>query len=194
MAKLTFVFSSMNSGKSLSLLTKNYMLKQKGFNTLLMKPEIDDRTITISSRLGIEEQCVIVSKDILPSVRIFRLFQSNQPKPDFILVDEAQFLTREQVWDLVHLVDHHNINVICYGLKNTWKGELFEGSHHLFIHADDIIAMENICEFYPNTPSAMYHIKLNGNDEDIQTGYEEMYKSVSRKKWFEYYRPHITES
>lgn len=80
MCKSTFVFSSTNSGKSLSLLAKNYMLKQKGFDTLLMKPDIDDQTTTISSRLGIEGQCVIVAKDILPSVRIFRLFQSNQPK------------------------------------------------------------------------------------------------------------------
>lgn len=61
-AKLSFVFSSMNSGKTISLLTKNFMLKEKGYRTLLIKPELDDRTSTISSRIGLEEKCIVLEK------------------------------------------------------------------------------------------------------------------------------------
>lgn len=193
MCKLTFVFSSMNSGKSLSLLTKNYMLKQKGFNTLLMKPEIDDRTTTISSRLGIEEQCVIVSRDVLPSVRIFRLFQSNQPKPDYILVDEAQFLTKEQVWDLAMLVDYWEIDVICYGLKLNWQGEFFEGSHELMKIADRLEQAETFCKQNQGAP-ALFHVKLGGSDEAVETGYEDLYDTVSRKVWKQWFDNRKTRS
>ena len=135
MSKLVFVYSSMNSGKSLSILTKNYMLKEKGFKTLLMKPELDDRTSTISSRLGIEEQCMQIPKDGIPSKFVLK---SDYTKPDFILVDEAQFLSKAQVWDLAGLVDNWNVNVYCYGLKINWQGNFFEGSEELMKIADEL--------------------------------------------------------
>lgn len=186
MCKLTFIFSSMNSGKSLSLLTKNYMLKQKGFKTLLMKPEIDDRTTTISSRLGIEEPCKIIGKGVTPSSCVFRAFQSDQPKPDFILVDEAQFLTKEQVWDLAMLVDYWEIDVICYGLKLNWQGELFEGSHELMKIADRLEQTETFCKQNQGAP-ALFHLKLGGSNEAVETGYEDLYDTVSRKIWKQWF-------
>ena len=79
----------MNSGKSLSILTRNYTLSQKGFKTILMKPALDDRTDTISTRLGIEHDCLSINKNELPSSKILK---SDSEKPDFIMVDEAQFL------------------------------------------------------------------------------------------------------
>ena len=183
MSKLVFIYSSMNSGKSLSLLTKNYMLKEKGFRTLLMKPEIDDRTSTISSRLGIEEKCEIIKKDEMPSTRILK---SNKSKPHFVLVDEAQFLTKEQVWDLAGLVDNWGLNIYYYGLKLNWQGEFFEGSHELMKIADELEQTETFCKVNKGAP-AMFHIKLSGSDAAVETGYEDMYDTVSRKVWKQWF-------
>ncbi len=179
MPKLTFVFSSMNSGKTLALLTKAFMLREKGYSVLLIKPETDDRTTTISSRIGLEEPCQILPINKLASTGI----NPNKPEYDYILVDEAQFLTRDQVWDLSNLVDYFNINVICYGLKLNWKAELFEGSKALIELADELVQMDSICKETGNP--ALFHHKIGGSDADIETGYEDMYDTVSRKIWKE---------
>lgn len=102
---------------------------------------------------------------------------------DFILFDEAQFLTREQVWDLSDIVDYHNINVICYGLKLNWKAELFEGSKALMELADELIQMDSICKETGNP--ALFHYKHGGSDSAIETGFEDLYSTVSRKVWKE---------
>ena len=107
MAKLTFVFSSMNSGKTLALLTKNFMLREKGYCTLLVKPALDDRTPTISSRIGLEQTCLLINTNEL----LTNLIKKN--KYNYILVDEAQFLTTDQCWDISDLVDYFDVNVIC---------------------------------------------------------------------------------
>jgi thymidine kinase len=180
MAKLTFIFSSMNSGKTLALLTKNFMLREKGYRTLLIKPAMDDRTTTISSRIGLEAECMLINTTDMVSEIIKKNY-------DYLLVDEAQFLTKEQVIDLASIVDNDGISVICYGLKNNWKGELFEGSNYLLVHSDEIIMMESVCKYYKESNSAMYHIKINGDNSEIETGYEDMYESVSRRKWFEWF-------
>jgi len=176
MTKLTFVFSSMNSGKTLALLTKNFMLREKGYKTLLIKPTIDDRTTTISSRIGLEEECMMIGKTDLLSDIIGIQY-------DYILIDEAQFLTRDQVWDLSNLVDYYHINIICYGLKLNWKAELFEGSKALIELADELIQMDSICKATGNP--ALFHHKLGGSDEAVETGYEDLYETVSRKIWKE---------
>ncbi len=181
-AKLVFVYSSMNSGKSLSILTKNYMLKEKGFKTILMKPELDDRTSTISTRLGLEEKCEIITE--LPSTKVLK---SNKSKPHFVLVDEAQFLTKEQVWDLAGLVDNWGINVYCYGLKLNWQGDFFEGSQELMKIADELVQVETFCKVNKGSP-AMFHIKLGGSDTaTVETGYEDMYDTASRKVWKQWF-------
>jgi thymidine kinase len=179
MALLTFIFSSMNSGKSLSILTKNYALNDKGFRTVLMKPEIDDRTTTISTRLGIEAPCHIIGKEQLPSDYILK---SAAQKPDFILVDEAQFLTETQVWDLAGLADNWGIDVYCYGLKLNWQGEFFEGSQVLMKIADRLEQVETFCKIDHSSP-ALFHIKHGGTGSTVETGYEDLYDTVSRKQW-----------
>lgn len=177
MAKLTFVFSSMNSGKTLALLTRNFMLREKGFHTLLVKPALDSRTATISSRIGLEAECLLVQTDELVS----SLIKLN--KYDYLLVDEAQFLTRDQVWDLSDLVDYFDTNVVCYGLKIDWRSELFEGSKALFELADEVVQMDSFCKITGN-PS-LHHVKLRGSSESIEVGYEDTYATVSRKIWKE---------
>lgn len=174
MALLTFIFSSMNSGKTLSLLTKNFMLSQRGYKVGLLKPALDNRTATISSRIGLEKECFVLGLDQLPSHLI-------RDQYDYLLVDEAQFLTKEQVWDLSDLVDYRNINVICYGLKLSWKGEFFEGSKTLMELSDELIQMDSICR-ETNSPS-LFHFKKGGGDSAVETGYEELYSTVSRKVW-----------
>jgi thymidine kinase len=179
MAKLTYVFSSMNSGKTLALLTKNFMLREKGYRTLLIKPAMDDRTTTISSRIGLEEECVLIGANDY----IGKELVNSADKPDYILVDEAQFLTNDQVWELSDLVDYYNTSVICYGIKINWKGELFEGSKALLTIADELQQMDSFCKETGNP--ALFHHKIGGSDAAIETGYEDTYETVSRKIWKE---------
>lgn len=180
--RLTFYYSSMNSGKSLALLTKNHMLKEKDQKTVLIKPSIDTRTEKISSRIGIEEDCIVVR----PDENILSVLENKTDLEfDFILVDEAQFLTKEQVWQLATLVDYYDFTVICYGLKLNWQGDFFEGSGELMKIADDLIQMDSICKV--TRQSAMFHVKKGGSDSAVETGYEDMYDTVSRKQWKEWY-------
>ena len=176
MAKLTFIFSSMNSGKTLALLTKNFMLREKGYRTLLIKPAMDDRTTTISSRIGLEAECMLINTTDMVSEIIKKNY-------DYLLVDEAQFLTKEQCWDLSDLVDYYNINVICYGLKLNWKGELFDGSKAMMELADELQQMDSFCKETGNP--ALFHHKLGGSDDAVETGYEDLYSTVSRRIWKE---------
>ena len=180
MAKLTFVYASMNSGKSLAILTKNYMLQEKGFKTVLMKPSIDNRSEgTIATRLGIEKECVCIDNDELPSSKVLT---SNTDKPDFIIVDEAQFLSKEQIWDLANLVDNWGIDVYCYGLRIDWQGNFFPGSEELFKIADQLEPIENFCKTNKGA-LAFFHIKKSGSKKSVEIGAEDMYESVSRKIW-----------
>jgi thymidine kinase len=183
MAKLTYVFSSMNSGKTLALLTKNFMLREKGYHTLLIKPELDNRTSTISSRIGLKEKCLLIGENqsIIDSISKVTGYEYRNGFVHYILVDEAQFLTNDQVWELSDLVDYYNINVICYGIKINWKGELFEGSKALLTIADELQQMDSFCKETGNP--ALFHHKIGGSDAAIETGYEETYETVSRKIW-----------
>ena len=184
MSKLVFYYSSMNSGKSLTALTKNYMLTQRGFKTILMKPAIDTRTNnSISTRLGIEQACEVIGENQLPSETVMR---AGQVKPDYVLVDEAQFFSKTQILDLANLVDNWNIDVICYGLRLDWQGNFFTGSETLFKLADELLAIENYCEYYKGLP-AYFHIKKGGNGDSVEIGEENIYESVSRKKWLEWW-------
>lgn len=185
MAKLTFIFSSMNSGKSLSLLTQNFMLREKGYSTILMKPAIDNRTKTISSRLGIEEACIILSETMMPSEAMYNEYTIGSTFVNYIFVDEAQFLTKEQVWDLSKIVDDYGINVICYGLKLDWQGEFFTGSHELMKIADELIQTETVCR--TTGGPALFHIKHGGTDSAVETGYDDLYDTVSRSVWKEWW-------
>jgi thymidine kinase len=181
-SKLSFIFSSMNSGKSLSLLTRNFMLREKGAKTILMKPEIDDRTPEISSRIGVSEKCVLIPKDSLPSDCLFKNHGVDAMFADYIFVDEAQFLSKEQVWDLADIVDKYDVNVMCYGIKLNWLGNFFTGSEELMKIADELVQMETYCK-RNNGATAMFHIKNGGSDNPVETGYEDLYETVSRKVW-----------
>jgi len=183
-AKLKFIFSSMNSGKSLSLLSKNFMLREKGFHTVLMKSAVDSRSNdSITTRLGISDPCIALESKDIPSKIILEKYKS---KLDYVLVDESQFLSKEQVWDLAYLVDEMNINVRCYGLKLDWQGNFFSGSEELMKIADELEPIENYCK-HNKGAKAFFHIKLGGSDKSVEIGEEDLYESVSRKKWKEWH-------
>ena len=188
LAKLKFIYSSMNSGKSLSLLSKNFMLREKGFHTVLMKPAIDSRSNdSITTRIGISDPCITLELMDNP-ISIIR--EKYTHRIDYILVDEAQFLTKEQVWNLAHLVDYENINVRCYGLKLDWQGEFFTGSEELMKIADELEPIENYCS-HNKGGRAFFHMKLGGSQESVEIGEEDLYESVSRKKWKEWMQKSI---
>jgi carboxyl-terminal processing protease len=102
-----------------------------------------------------------------------------------VLVDEAQFFTDKQIWDLANLVDNWNINVYCYGLRLDWQGNFFTGSETLFKIADVLEPVENLCKYNKGAP-AYFHVKLSGSDASVEVGAEDMYESVSRKTWREW--------
>ncbi|SMP40604.1 thymidine kinase [Anoxynatronum buryatiense] len=157
MAQLTFIHSTMKSGKSLDLLKTDHAYRERGYKTLLFTSEVDTRYLDddglrdprkgqITTRIGLKAEAWLIEK-----VDICRL--AREENPDCILVDEAQFLAEEMILNLAELVDHEGIPVICYGLKNDFKGELFPGSKALLIYADTLREIETVCEYCTNKAS-----------------------------------------
>ena len=139
MAKLYFRYGAMSSSKTANALMVKYNYGERGQNALLVKPAIDvrDGVRTVKSRCGLSSECVLFHEMDIAAIK--------RGDYDCIIVDEAQFLTREEVYYLVHLVDDCNIPVICYGLRADFKGELFEGSYHLLVLADKLEEVKTIC-------------------------------------------------
>ena len=140
MAQLYFKYGAMGSSKSANALMARFNYEERGQDTLLVKPRLDTRDgdHMVRSRIGLEHPCIY--------------FHEMQQMPDrelqryaCIIVDEAQFLTKEEVYYLVHLVDDCNIPVICYGLRADFRGELFPGSYHLLVLADKLEEVKTIC-------------------------------------------------
>ncbi|OGO94032.1 MAG: thymidine kinase [Coxiella sp. RIFCSPHIGHO2_12_FULL_44_14] len=146
MAKLYFYYSSMNAGKTTVLLQSSYNYRERGMNTLLYTPKIDDRHAIgiIKARIGLQQEALPIDEDL----RIFsdverRLAQD--PKIRCVLVDEAQFLTKSQVADLAKVTDALNIPVLAYGIRTDFRGEPFEGSLYLLAWADSLVEIKTIC-------------------------------------------------
>ena len=145
MAKVYFYYAAMNAGKSTVLLQSSYNYRERGMRTLLFTPAIDTRygTGRIESRLGLRSGAISLcgSDDILARVRT-----EHQAQPvACVLVDEAQFLTEEQVWQLAEVADALDIPVLCYGLRTDFQGKLFPGSATLLGIADDLTELKTIC-------------------------------------------------
>lgn len=145
MAKLYFYYSAMNAGKSTVLLQSSHNYKERGMNTLLLTPEIDQRAGIgkIASRIGLDAQ----AQTFNASADLHEIVQSTQAQPPIacVLIDEAQFLTREQVEQLSKVTDELGIPVLCYGLRTDFLGNLFPGSAALLGWADNLIELKTIC-------------------------------------------------
>ena len=150
MAQLYFYYGAMQSSKSANLLMVAHNYRSQDKKVILMTPSIDDRSGVgvISSRTGMEEKAIPLGpEESVYSALKSELIDSNGNRKNIhcILVDEAQFLTAKQINSLSNIVDYFNIPVMCYGLKNDFQNNLFEGSETLLLYADKIIEIKTIC-------------------------------------------------
>ena len=145
MAKVYFYYAAMNAGKSTVLLQSSYNYRERGMRTLLFTPSIDTRygTGRIESRIGLRSGAIslVGSDDIFARVKTEHAAQPIA----CVLVDEVQFLTPEQVWQLTDVADSLDIPVLCYGLRTDFQGKLFPGSATLLGIADDLTELKTIC-------------------------------------------------
>lgn len=159
----------MNAGKSTVLLQSSYNYRERGMQTLLCTPAIDTRCQqgVISSRIGLSEAASIFEH----VDDLFQLVKSKPIKYDCILIDEAQFLTSAQVYQLTEITDQLGIPVLAYGLRTDFKGELFEGSQYLLAWADELIEIKTICHC---GRKATMILRLNENGEAVTEGEQVM--------------------
>ncbi|MFU8797857.1 MAG: thymidine kinase [Gammaproteobacteria bacterium] len=186
MAKLHFYYSAMNAGKSTTLLQSSYNYRERGMDTLLFIPAIDTRYGggRIASRLGIEAGAV----SFTPDVDLFAYVTQELHKPNHnircILVDEAQFLTKKQVYQLTDIVDELKLPVLAYGLRSDFLGEPFEGSQYLFAWAEELAEIKTICHCGKKA-TMNRRIDTQGNaireGNQIAIGGNESYISVCRQ-------------
>ena len=184
MAKLYFYYSAMNAGKTTTLLQSSHNYAERGMTTLLLKPLIDDREglNVIRSRVGLEAEAMNFEKDdnLLQTIEV----QHKTNTLNCVLVDEAQFLTRDQVIQLGDVVDRLEIPVLCYGLRTDFLGELFEGSRFLLAWADELREIKTVCHC---GKKAIMTVRLNEEGkplqagEQIQIGGNESYVSMCRR-------------
>ena len=144
MAKLHFFYSTMNAGKSTSLLQSNHNYKETGLDTLIFLPDETSKLSKgeIVSRIGLSAKAIITNKDF----DFYTYIKNNKTKMlSCVLIDEAQFLSKIQVRQLGKVADLLNIPVMCYGIRTDFQGELFEGSSELLSLADNLIELKTIC-------------------------------------------------
>ncbi|CEG58500.1 thymidine kinase [Legionella fallonii] len=168
MAKLYFYYAAMNAGKSTVLLQSSHNYRERGMQTLLFTPSIDTRYQygTIHSRIGLSEQAVAFKeKDDL--YELTSKLQQQGQQYACILLDEAQFLTREQVYQLTEITDNLSIPVLAYGLRTDYKGELFAGSQFLLAWADELVELKTICHC---GRKAIMNMRINAEGEVVVEG------------------------
>lgn len=145
MAQLYFYYSAMNAGKSTTLLQSSFNYQERGMTPVIFTAAIDDRfgVGKVSSRIGLEADAHLFQQETDLLKAITRL--NNEQRHHCVLVDECQFLTRQQVYQLTEVVDKLDIPVLCYGLRTDFLGELFDGSKYLLSWADKLIELKTVC-------------------------------------------------
>ena len=184
MAKLYFYYSSMNAGKSTNLLQSSYNYKERGMRTLVLAPSFDDRfgAGKVTSRIGIETEATTFNNEtnLLEVVTAAHA----EEKLHCVLIDEAQFLTRDQVFQLSELTDQLNIPVLAYGLRTDFQGEPFEGSKYLLAWADNLKELKAICHC-GRKATMVLRTDADGNPvtegSQVEIGGNDRYVSMCRK-------------
>ncbi|MSU48211.1 MAG: thymidine kinase [Opitutus sp.] len=145
MAKVYFYYSAMNAGKSTMLLQSSHNYRERGMRTLLFTPTIDTRfgTGRIESRIGLRSGAISLSATDNILNRVRREHETHAVA--CVLIDEAQFLSSEQVWQLSEVADALGVPVLCYGLRTDFQGKLFPGSATLLGIADELSELKTIC-------------------------------------------------
>ena len=188
MAKLYFHYSTMNAGKSTLLLQASYNYRERGMSTYLMTAAIDGRAGTgkIASRIGIEATADLFDGDSDLFTMIHRRLK--QGPVDCVFIDEAQFLTKDQVWQLARAVDDLKVPIMCYGLRVDFRGELFPGSAALLALADEMREARTIC-YCGKKATMVIRQDSDGNalteGDQVQIGGNETYVPLCRKHWRE---------
>jgi thymidine kinase len=146
MAKLYFYYASMNAGKSTTLLQADFNYRERGMATMLWTAALDNRfdVGVVTSRIGLSATAHRFNPDT--AMRAAVLTEHGLRPLACVLVDEAQFLSREQVLDLARLADEDDIPVVCYGLRTDFAAELFPGSAALLGIADTLVELKGVCE------------------------------------------------
>lgn len=186
MAKLHFYYSAMNAGKTTTLLQSNYNYQERGMNTLLFIPSIDTRHALgiISSRIGLQNEAHAFEKNF----DFFNFVKNHiqKQKISCILIDEAQFLSKEQVFQLTRIVDELKIPALAYGLRSDFMGEPFEGSKYLLALAEEITEIKTICHC-GRKATMNARIDENGyvlrEGEQVEIGGNDRYIALCRKHY-----------
>jgi thymidine kinase len=192
MAKLYFYYSSMNAGKSTALLQSSYNYRERGMQTLVLAPDLDNRygIGKVTSRIGLEANATTFQQDD----DLLTLISDRDAESTLhcVLVDEAQFLTKEQVHQLGEVTDTLDIPVLTYGIRTDFQGEPFEGSKYLLAWADNLKELKAIC-FCGSKATMIIRLDQDGNaitqGSQIVIGGNDRYVSMCRKHFKEnYYR------
>lgn len=181
MAKLYFRYGVMGSSKTANALMVRYNYEERGQTALLVKPEVDQRDGAkfVASRMGLSHPCIYFTE-------LRAMPEENLRQYACIIVDEAQFLSRDEVGFLIEVVDDWGIPVICYGLRADFQGELFEGSRELLAAADVIEEVKTICWC---GKKATYNARFDENGkvlregEQVVLGANDRYIGLCRKHW-----------
>ena len=186
MAKLHFFYSTMNAGKSTSLLQSNHNYIESKMNTMLFVPKEFGKQSKgkIISRIGLTANAIVVDKK-------YNFYTEIEQSKDLkcVFVDESQFLSKDQVRELAKVTDLLNIPVMCYGIRTDFRGELFEGSKELLSISDNLIELKTICSMCDKKAIMVVRLDENGNvllkGKKVLIGGNERYKSVCRKHFRE---------
>ena len=188
MAKLYFSYAAMNAGKTTVLLQASHNYRERGMNTMLLTARLDDRVGEgrIGSRIGLEAAAFVFDRDTDMASLIAT--QNDAAPLACVLVDEAQFLSDAQVWQLAAVADDMGIPVMCYGLRTDFQGNLFPGSARLLAVADVLREIRTICHC---GRKATMVVRQTENGEviregaQIEIGGNERYVSLCRRHWVE---------
>lgn len=184
MAKLYFYYSAMNAGKTTTLLQSAHNYHERGMRTLIFTPKLDNRygDGVVASRIGLKaDGHIFVRDDDLYRVTRDDI-EANGPL-HCVLVDEAQFMTKAQVWQLTEVVDQLKIPVLSYGLRTDFRGELFEGSQYLLAWADNLVEIKTICHTGRKATMVVRvdeHGRAVSDGPQVEIGGNDRYVSVSR--------------
>ena len=181
MAQLYFKYGAMGSSKTANALMARFNYEERGQEALMVKPRLDQRDgdHMVRSRIGLTHECVYFHE-------MRAMDEAEMKKYACVIVDEAQFLSREEVHYLVHLVDDWDIPVMCYGLRSDFKGELFPGSCELLVMADELEEVKTICWC---GKKANFNARFDGHGNVLKEGAQvvlganDKYIGLCRRHW-----------
>jgi thymidine kinase len=186
MAKLYFCYSTMNAGKSTMLMQASYNYQERGMRTVILIASFDDRAGfgKVSSRIGLEADAIAFHAGDDLYTLLERLHRESPLA--CIFIDESQFLEKEQVWQLAHVVDRLDIPVMAYGLRTDFRGQLFPGSHELLAISDELREVRTICHC-GRKATMVARLDASGKimheGAQIEIGGNEKYMSYCRRHW-----------